>query len=74
MCAHRLPDGTWDIVDSLFVTLAKGDPAGALLVYNPSTGSTHALMKELWWSNGVCLSPDESYVLVGDSWLATIYK
>jgi hypothetical protein len=61
-------------MDSVFVTLAKGAPAGMLLAYHPHNGSTHALMTGLWFANGVVLSPDESYVLVTDSLQARIHR
>jgi sugar lactone lactonase YvrE len=63
----RTADGTWDAVDSVYVTLSKGGPAGMLLAYHPSNRSTVVLMSGLWFANGVALAHDESYVLVADS-------
>eukprot|EP00879_Flechtneria_rotunda_P017206 GHRR01018025.1.p1 GENE.GHRR01018025.1~~GHRR01018025.1.p1 ORF type:complete len:385 (+),score=107.69 GHRR01018025.1:394-1548(+) len=65
--AYKTEDGSWEALDSVYVTLAKGAPAGMLLAYHPSKGSTIALMNELWFANGVALAHDESYVLVADS-------
>lgn len=70
----RTADETWDIIDAVFVTLAKGAPAGMLLAHYPHNGSTHALMTGLWYGNGLVLSHDESYVLVGESLQARIHR
>jgi sugar lactone lactonase YvrE len=70
----RTSDETWDAMDSVFVTLAKGAPAGMLCAYYPHNRSTHALMTGMWFANGVVLSPDESYVLVSDSLQANIHR
>ena len=72
--AARTEDGSWDAMDSFYVTLQKGAPMGMLMAYYPSNGSTHALMDKMWFANGVVLAPDESYVLVADSLMAKIHK
>lgn len=65
--AYKVEDGSWEALDSVYVTIAKARPAGMLLAYHPSNGSTIALMEGLWFANGVELAHDESYVLVVDS-------
>jgi sugar lactone lactonase YvrE len=45
-----------------------------LLAHYPHNGSTHALMTGLWYGNGLVLSHDESYVLVGESLQARIHR
>eukprot|EP00882_Tetradesmus_deserticola_P006802 GHRQ01007162.1.p1 GENE.GHRQ01007162.1~~GHRQ01007162.1.p1 ORF type:complete len:400 (+),score=115.27 GHRQ01007162.1:158-1357(+) len=72
--AYKTEDSSWDVLDSVYVTLAKGAPAGMLLAYHPSNGSTIALMDKLWFGNGVALSPEEDYVLVADSIQARIHR
>jgi sugar lactone lactonase YvrE len=46
---------------------APADSAGRLLRYSPSTGEAEVLAREFWFTNGVALAADESYVLVADS-------
>ncbi|WIA21898.1 hypothetical protein OEZ85_004268 [Tetradesmus obliquus] len=72
--AYKTEDSSWDVLDSVFVTIAKGAPAGMLLAYHPSNGSTIALMDKLWFGNGVALSPAEDYVLVADSIQMRIHR
>lgn len=71
---YKTEDGSWDCLDSVYVTIAKAGPAGMLLAYEPDSGATTALMSGLWFANGVALSHDESYVLVADSVQMRIHK
>ncbi|KAF8057272.1 OXSR1 [Scenedesmus sp. PABB004] len=72
--AYKTADSSWDALDSVYVTLAKGAPAGMLLAHHPGNGSTTALMAGLWFANGVALSHGEEYVLVADSIQARIHR
>ena len=39
-------------------------PSGRLLVYDPASQETKVLMENLYFANGVALAPDESFVIV----------
>ena len=41
---------------------------GRLLNYNVATGQTKVLMKDLHFANGVAVAPDDSFVLVNETW------
>lgn len=43
---------------------ALGSGTGRLLVYDPSDKTTRTLMGDLLFANGVAIAPDESFVLV----------
>jgi sugar lactone lactonase YvrE len=40
---------------------------GRLLVYEPETGKARTLLKGINFANGVCVSPDQSFVLVNET-------
>jgi sugar lactone lactonase YvrE len=42
-------------------------PNGRLLRYDPATGDTDLLLDELYFPNGVALSPDESTIMVAET-------
>jgi sugar lactone lactonase YvrE len=42
-------------------------PNGRLLVYHPKTGETSTLLDELYFPNGVALSPEEDYLLFSET-------
>ncbi|XP_038206521.1 probable serine/threonine-protein kinase nek3 [Zerene cesonia] len=48
--------------DGVYIGLS--DPSGRLFYYNPATKENKVLLDNLWFPNGVALSPDESFVLV----------
>lgn len=48
--------------------LLEHRPNGRLLVHDPATGATRVLRGGLYFPNGVALAPDESYVLVAETW------
>lgn len=73
MFVCRTADG-WQILDSVYLSIAKSAPSGSLLAYYPHNGSTHVLMDGLWFANGVALSADESFVAVADSLQAKIHR
>lgn len=43
-------------------------PNGSLLAYNPKTKETTILLDDLYFANGVCISPDQSFILVNETW------
>ncbi|CAM2010136.1 SMP-30/gluconolactonase/LRE family protein [Acanthopleuribacter pedis] len=43
-------------------------PNGRLLAYDPATGAVRTLLEELYFANGVAVSPDQSFVLVNETW------
>src|SRR5258708_39535742 len=55
----RLPDLKADILEH--------QPNGRFLAYDPRTKQTRALLHDLYFANGVAVSPDQSFVLVVDT-------
>lgn len=51
----------------LLLDFYEGVPHGRLLVYDPTTKSTTALLEDLFFANGVAVSPDQSFVLVTET-------
>lgn len=49
-------------------------PYGRLLVYDPETKITKVLLKDLYFANGVAVSPDGDYVLVAETFRARIVR
>lgn len=43
-------------------------PNGRLLSYDPESGQTTTLLSDLYFANGVAVSPDQSFVLVNETW------
>ncbi len=48
--------------------LLEARPHGRLLSYNPATGQTRVLLKDLYFANGVALSTNEDFVLVNETY------
>ena len=78
LCTNDLDiaaDGTIYFTDasSKFpLTLLKADllehqPHGRFLAYDPKTKQTKVLLRDLYFANGVAVSPDQSFVLVNDT-------
>jgi sugar lactone lactonase YvrE len=42
-------------------------PNGRLLAYDPATKTTRVVLKDLYFANGVAVSPDQSFVLVNET-------
>lgn len=58
-------DASWKFgVHDTNVDLLEHRANGRLLVYDPRTQTTELLLDDLYFANGVALSPDESFVLV----------
>jgi adipocyte plasma membrane-associated protein len=62
----------WDTLGASIVDGIRGKRSGSLLVYDPQTRQTRALASGLWFANGVTVSPDESLVLVAETFLARV--
>ncbi|MCB1304121.1 MAG: strictosidine synthase family protein [Leptospiraceae bacterium] len=48
--------------------LLEAKPHGRLLKYDPQTGQTTVLRDGLYFANGVALAPDESYLLLNETY------
>jgi sugar lactone lactonase YvrE len=68
-------DGTIYFTDASYkypLTQLKADllehqPNGRFMAYDPRTKQTRVLLKDLYFANGVAVSPDQSFVLVNDT-------
>jgi sugar lactone lactonase YvrE len=49
-------------------------PHGRLLRYDPATGETDVLLRDLYFANGVAVSPDGEYLLLNETWKYRILK
>jgi len=54
--------------------ILEGRANGRLLAYHPESQKTELLIDGLYFANGVVLSPDESYLLVGETSHARIIR
>jgi len=54
--------------NELMLDLLEHRGNGRLLAYTPKTKTTRVLIDNLYFANGVALSPDESFVLVNETW------
>jgi sugar lactone lactonase YvrE len=57
----------YPITDKMVTELMDGRPHGRLLAYDPKSKTTRVLLNDLYFANGVTLSPDESFVLVNET-------
>ncbi|KPJ18241.1 Adipocyte plasma membrane-associated protein [Papilio machaon] len=55
----------YDLKDGAMTPLS--DPSGRLSFYNSKTNRSNVLVDDLWFPNGVVLSPDSQFVLVSES-------
>ena len=67
-------DGTIYFTDSskfplteLREDLLEHQPHGRLLAYDPQTRQTKVLLRDLYFANGVAVSPDQSFVLINET-------
>lgn len=60
-------DSTSDFLleDGVYSLLAN--PSGRLFQYNRATKQNKVLLDELWFANGIALSPDEEFVVVSET-------
>jgi sugar lactone lactonase YvrE len=54
--------------------LLEHRPNGRLLAYDPKTHQTRALLRDLYFANGVAVSPDQSFVLVAETGTYTVRR
>ncbi|XP_058180623.1 protein STRICTOSIDINE SYNTHASE-LIKE 7-like [Rhododendron vialii] len=52
---HNLNEVTWDMME--------GRPYGRFMSYDPSTEQTQVLVRDLYFANGVAVSPDQQFVV-----------
>ena len=57
----------YEIDDDLY-GLLESRPYGSFLSYDPATGEVKILLKDLYFANGVALSPDEDFVLINETY------
>jgi sugar lactone lactonase YvrE len=68
-------DGTIYFTDSSYkfsladlkADLLEHQPNGRLLAFDPNTRQTRVILRNLYFSNGVAVSPDQSFVLVSET-------
>ena len=68
-------DGTIFFTDASYkfpLTALKADllehqPNGRFMAYDPRTKQTRVLLRDLYFANGVAISPDQSFVLIDDT-------
>ncbi|MCW8879338.1 MAG: SMP-30/gluconolactonase/LRE family protein [Kangiellaceae bacterium] len=49
-------------------------PNGRLLAYSPKTRKTTTLLKDLYFANGVAISPDQSFLLINETWTYRVLR
>lgn len=49
-------------------------PNGRLLAYHPQTGKAEVLLDSLYFANGVAVGPDQSFVLVNETWMYRVIR
>jgi sugar lactone lactonase YvrE len=54
--------------------LLEHRPNGRLLAYDPKTKQTRTMLSDLYFANGVAVSPDQSFVLVAETGMYAIKK
>lgn len=62
----------FDLEDGIFALLAN--PSGRLFQYNRSTKQNKVLIDELYFANGVALSPTEDFVVVAETAASRVKK
>ncbi|KAL5063596.1 hypothetical protein RYX36_025333 [Vicia faba] len=63
----------YSVKDSL-LDILEGKPNGRFLSYNPSTKETTLLLRDLYFPNGVVVSPDQQYVVFCETVLMNCKK
>ena len=54
--------------------ILEHQPNGRLLAYDPKSQKTRTVLKELYFANGVAMSPDQSFVLVVETGLYRVRR
>lgn len=61
-------DASWKFpLTELKADLLEHQPHGRFMAYDPRTKQTRVLLRDLYFANGVAVSPDQSFVLVSDT-------
>jgi sugar lactone lactonase YvrE len=60
--------------DEYLYDLLKAKPYGRFMSYDPATGQVKVLLKNLYFANGVALSPREDFVLVNETYRYRIIR
>ncbi|MCA9431242.1 MAG: SMP-30/gluconolactonase/LRE family protein [Candidatus Omnitrophica bacterium] len=55
-------------LDKLMLDLMEHRPNGRLLAYDPHSASTRMVLNDLYFANGVAISPDQNFVLINETW------
>ena len=61
-------------IDEALLDLLEHRPNGRLLAYDPRTKKSQVLLDHLYFANGVAVSPDQSFVLVAETWKYRILR
>ncbi|KAL6756285.1 strictosidine synthase [Haematococcus lacustris] len=64
----------YDTLGSYLRGVYSGQATGRVMAYFPNNGSIHVLAKGMWFSNGVALSADESFLLVAETNMFRLLK
>ncbi|VEN72611.1 conserved hypothetical protein [Candidatus Desulfarcum epimagneticum] len=75
-------DGTIYFTDASFkhnqsqymLDLLEARPRGRFLAWDPASGQTRVLLRDLYFANGVALSPGEDFVLVNETYRYRIVR
>ena len=68
-------NGKWDCMYASKLDLIRGGPRrGRLLEYNPATDEVSVLVDGIHFANGVSVSPDETFVVVAETFQARTLK
>lgn len=61
-------------VDQAILDMLEHRPNGRLLAYDPTTKTTRLVLDKLVFANGVAVSPDQSFVLVAETFKARVKR
>ncbi|MFC1970545.1 SMP-30/gluconolactonase/LRE family protein [Chloroflexota bacterium] len=61
-------------IDKDMLDMLEHRPNGRLLAYDPRTKTTRLLLDELYFANGVAVSPDQSFILVAETGMARVKR
>ncbi|UCE41506.1 MAG: SMP-30/gluconolactonase/LRE family protein [Candidatus Aminicenantes bacterium] len=61
-------------IDKFMLDMMEHRNSGRLLAFDPKTNSTHVVLDNLYFANGVAVSPDQTFVLVAESWKYRIQR
>jgi sugar lactone lactonase YvrE len=47
--------------------MCQGLPRGKLYRYNPESRETHLLARDFWYSNGIAVAEDDSFLVISET-------